>query len=182
MVNKIPSKIIFAGVVQNSANHLMAVLKNIESLSSIFYDVGYIFVENDSTDNTKQILKKWGQNKPNFYLINLDGLNAISIRTIRLEMARNAYLETIKYHSELRDFDYLAVLDMDDAGAYPIDPKETCNAINFLDSLPTRAAVFANQRGTYYDMWALRLTPHCPNDVWEDVLNYVIKNKCSSNT
>lgn len=178
-MNKIQPKIIFAGAVQNNEKYLPSVIQNIENLTKLFSEVGYIFIENDSTDNTKEILKKWGNNKSNFHLVHLDGLNEIPIRTIRLEMVRNAYLETIKHYSGLRDFDYLVILDMDDVGGYPINIQEASNAIEFLKASSTRAAVFANQKGTYYDMWALRLTSQCPSDVWEDVLNYVIKHNCS---
>ncbi len=176
---KLAPKIIFALAVQNCANYLIAVLQNIENLSKYFSEVGYIFVENDSIDNTKEILKSWGADKNNFNLINLDGLKAISARTIRLEIVRNSYLEAIRYDSKLKDFDYLAVLDADDIGVYPIDGGEVLNAIEFLNSSSIRAAAFANQRGTYYDMWALRLRPQCPGDIWEEVLNYVVKNRCS---
>jgi hypothetical protein len=176
---KIPSKIIFAGAVQNAENYLSAVFKNIENLANIFSEVSYIFIENDSIDNTKKILKDWGSSKSNFHLINLDGLKAIPIRTVRLEIVRNAYLETIRYCADLRDFDYLAVIDMDDAGGYLVDVQEASNAVEFLNASPSRAAVFSNQRGTYYDMWALRLPSQCPSDIWEDTLDYAIKYKCS---
>ena len=177
-MNKAPPKIIFTGAVQNSANYLTSVFRNIQNISGLFSDVGYVFVENDSIDNTKQILKDWGEGKENFHIINLDGLKTISIRTIRLEIVRNTYLEIIKHYDKLRQFDYVIVLDMDNSGSYAIDPQEVTNAINFLNASPTRAAVFANQKGPYYDMWALRITPQCPGDIWEDVLDYVIKNKC----
>ena len=178
-MTKIAPKIIFACAVQNCANHLHSVFENILNISKLFSEVGYVFVENDSIDNTKQILKDWGSDKSNFHLINLDGLKTVPIRTIRLEIVRNAYLETIRYYDWLRDFDFLVVLDTDDIGAYPIDSSEVSNSIEFLNSSSTRAAVFANQRGTYYDMWALRLNPQCPSDIWEDVLNYSLENKCS---
>jgi glycosyltransferase involved in cell wall biosynthesis len=176
---KMPSKIIFAGAVQNAENYLSAVFRNIENLTKLFSEVAYIFIENDSTDNTKNILKNWGSTKSNFHFISLDGLKTIPVRTVRLEMIRNAYIETIRHYAELRDFDYLAVLDMDDVGMHLIDVQEASSAIEFLNASPTRAAVFANQRGTYYDMWALRLPSQCPGDIWEDVLDYVIKYKCT---
>jgi hypothetical protein len=28
-------------------------------------------------------------------------------------------------------------------------------------------------------MWALRLYPQCPGDIWEDVLDYSVKNMCT---
>jgi len=176
---KMPSKIILAGAVQNAEKYFSAVFRNIENLTKLFSEVAYIFIENDSADNTKKILKDWGSSKPNFHFISLDGLKAIPVRTVRLEMIRNAYIETIRHHAALRDFDYLAVLDMDDVGMYLIDAQEVSNAIEFLNASPTRAAVFANQRGIYYDMWALRYPSQCPGDIWEDVLDYVVKHKCS---
>ena len=174
-----PSKVIFAGAVQNAENYLSAVFRNTEILTKLFSEAAYIFIENDSVDNTKNMLKEWGSGKSNFHFISLDGLKAIPVRTVRLEMIRNAYIETIRHYAELRDFDYLVVLDMDDVGMHLIDVQDLSSAIEFLDASPTRAAVFANQRGTYYDMWALRHPSQCPGDVWEDVLDYVIRYKCS---
>ena len=39
------------------------------------------------------------------------------------------------------------------------------------------AGIFANQLGTYYDMWALRDEKYCKNDFWVDVLKLLIKYK-----
>ena len=178
-MSKIPAKIIFAGAIQNAELYLNSIFQNIENLSKFFSEASYIFIENDSTDNTKQLLKDWGYGKPNFHLISLDGLKVVPARTIRLEMIRNAYLETIRYYDELRDFNYLVIMDMDDVGTYLIDAQEVTKAVEFLEASPTRAAIFANQRGTYYDMWALRHSSICPIDIWEDVLDYAIKENCS---
>ena len=52
-------KIIFTGAVQNAENYLPAVIMNIENLTKLFSEAAYIFIENDSTDNTKKILKDW---------------------------------------------------------------------------------------------------------------------------
>jgi hypothetical protein len=125
------------------------------------------------------MLKDWGGSKSNFHFISFDGMKAIPARTVRLEMIRNAYIETIRHYAELRDFDYLVVLDMDDVGMHLIDVQDLSSVIEFLNASATRAAVFANQRGIYYDMWALRHPTQCPGDIWEDVLDYVIKHKCS---
>lgn len=173
------SKVIFAGAVQNAENYFPAVFRNIENLTKLFTEAACIFIENDLIDNTKKLLKDWGSGKSNFHLISLDGLKEIPVRTVRLEMIRNAYIETIRHHAGLRDFDYLAVLDMDDVGVYLIDIQNVSSAIRFLNASPTRTAVFANQKRNYYDMWALRLTSQCPIDIWEEVLDYVIKYQCS---
>ena len=57
---KMPSKIIFAGAVQNAENYLPAIFRNIENLTKIFSEVGYIFIENDSTDKTKKNIERVG--------------------------------------------------------------------------------------------------------------------------
>jgi hypothetical protein len=165
-------KIIFAGAVQNSAQHLSAIFQNIKGISKLASDVAYIFVENDSTDSTKFGLRNWGLNKSNFHLISLDGLNQIPARTVRLELVRNTYIELIKQDAYLRSFDFLVVMDMDEVNIHPIDINIFANALSFLGELSNRAAVFANQQGGYYDMWALRSNEYCPIDVWEEVLDY----------
>jgi len=173
------AKVIFAGVARDCESYLPAVLRNIENMSKIFSDSAYMFVENDSKDNTKKILSDWGRDKAGFYLINLDGLKSIPVKTVRLEMARNAYLQTFKYYPELRDYDYVVIIDMDQSGEYVIDLLEISKALNFLAASPIAAAVFANQTGKYYDMWAYRSVPICPGDIWEDVLDYKLSNNCS---
>jgi len=179
------SKVTIAGAAKNCANHLPKVINNIENIAKNFSNVGYVFVENDSRDNTKSILKNWrdllknGGTKPDFHLISLDGLDTIKARTARLEVARNTYIEAIKSHKNLCNSDYLIIIDMDEIGAYPIDTREILNAVDFLQKSSERAACFSNQIGYYYDMWALRHENYCPSDIWEDVANYVISNKCS---
>jgi hypothetical protein len=178
-VNKLKPKIIFSGATQNSSKHLPSVLKNLENISKLASEVGYIFIENDSTDTTKLDLQAWGSNKSNFNLVSLDGLNQIPARTVRLEIVRNTYLELIKTDSKLRDFDFLVVLDMDEVNSYQIESNNFTYALSFLNDSASRAAVFANQQGGYYDLWALRSNELCPVDVWQEVLDYAHVHKVS---
>lgn len=172
-------KVIFVGVLRNCMPHLNAVLFNMNRLSNLFSEVGYVFIENDSTDNTQQIIKEWGRSKNNFFFVNFDGLAAIPQRGLRLEFARNAYLELIKSKTQFSDFDMMIVMDMDDANIFTINESSVREAINFLYSEHDYAAVFANQLGTYYDMWTLRHELMCNVDVWEEVFDYVLLNNCS---
>ena len=59
MKKNLLGKAIFAGCVRNCERWLPKVLTNIEKYSSYFLKSHFIFIENDSTDNTKEILKKW---------------------------------------------------------------------------------------------------------------------------
>jgi hypothetical protein len=181
-------KVTIAGAVKDCANYLPEVIKNIENISKLFSNAGYVFIENDSRDNSKSILKSWSRlskekvQKSEFQLISLDGLDVIKARTARLEVVRNTYIEAIKSHKTLSNSDYLIIIDMDEIGAYPIDTRDILKAIIFLQSSRERAAVFSNQTGFYYDMWALRHEKFCPGDIWEEVANYVLLNECSDDT
>lgn len=172
-------KIIFAGAVQNSSKHLPSVLKNLDNISKLASEVGYIFIENDSVDTTKTDLRAWGSNKSNFNLVSLDGLSQIPVRTVRLEIVRNTYLELIKTDSKLRNFDFVVILDMDEVNSHQIDIKNFSNSLSFLHDSNSRAAAFANQQGGYYDLWALRSNELCPVDVWQEVLDYAHAHKVS---
>ena len=44
-----------------------------------------------------------------------------------------------------------------------------------VDSLKKIGAVFANQLGTYYDMWTLRDDEYCQNDFWAETLQNIVK-------
>lgn len=173
------NKALFVGVARDCARFLPSVLSNIEQLSSIFKESSYIFIENDSKDSTKIILNDWGRDKKNFYLINLDGLGVINQRGLRLEFARNAYWEFLKSTTKLHDYDLMIVMDMDDANTFTIDKNSFSSALNFLYTDDLNAAVFANQIGTYYDMWTLRHPTLCNADCWEEIFDYVIKHQCS---
>ena len=178
MKKNLLGKAVFAGCVRNCEHWLPKVLTNIEKYSSYFSKSHFIFIENDSTDKTKEILKKWYKNK-NYSSINMDGLKNIPRRGLRLEAARNTYLKIIKDSNNLKKYDYLIVMDFDDASIFEIEKKNLLKSIEFLNSDKSIAGVFSNQRGMYYDMWTLRHKTICPVDVWEEILDYTIKNKVS---
>jgi len=173
-----PKKIIFAGVAQNCERFLPQVFRNIDYVSKLFSKVAYVFVENDSTDQTKRIFSDFGKDKKNYNFISFDGLNKKeTIRTLRIAAARNIYLEFIKNNLELREFDYLLILDLDNANIYQFKLNTFEEAFSFLEKSNDVAGVFANQIGTYYDMWALRHPKFCPSDIWEEVYDYSVLHK-----
>jgi len=165
-------KIVFIGLAQNCAQHLPAALRNIDNMASLASSAAFLFLENDSTDNTKAILNTWGNSRTNFTLLNFDGLNGVGVRTVKLEILRNAYVECLRNYKNLKEYDYAILIDMDDSATWPIDISELAKAIQFIHSDPQTAAVFANQVGTYYDVWAFRHKDYCPGDAWEEVMDY----------
>src|ERR1017187_5636311 len=176
------ARAVFAGCVKNCAQHLPAVLRNIERIATLFSESAFVFVENDSTDGTKQILSNWGSGRTNFTRLPLDGLDqAEPIRTRRIEFARNAYYQMIR-SGNLASFDYLIVLDFDEVNAQEIDLAVFRRALSFLDATPDTAAVFANQPEAYYDLWALRHHKLCPADIWVEVFEYARAHAVSHET
>jgi hypothetical protein len=157
---------LIAGVARDCGPHLSGVFANLERIASCYDEVAFCFVENDSTDDTQARLAQFGRGRPSFHLFNLDGLGQLPIRTLRLEYARNLYLSFARTHPSVAQFDELVVIDMDDAGGFPLEPDRFRAARARLDQDAGLAGVFANQRGLYYDLWALRAAGWCPDDVW----------------
>jgi hypothetical protein len=170
----IDKKAIFAGCARNCAEHLPRVLDNIGRMAGLFAAAAFVFAENDSTDATRHELRRWCGARPAARLIARDGLDAwCPVRTIQLARMRSEYLALVK--TELSEADYLFVLDCDEVNTLEIDLFAVARAVDFLARGPSRAGVFANSDGVYYDMWALRHPAWCPGDVWEEVLDQVIR-------
>lgn len=161
---------IVVGLAKNVEGSLARVLNNFDSISEIFSDSFAVIVENDSTDGTKSILQSW-TNSRKAVLVELDGIDIrFPERTERIAYARNCYLEIIN-NSELREFDYLIVLDMDTPNTAPLNIADFTHAIEFLEETPDAAAVFSNNVPIYYDIWALREKSWSPGDCWREVEN-----------
>jgi hypothetical protein len=59
-----------------------------------------------------------------------------------------------------------------------LDIKAVTQAIGWMHARADVSAIFPNQIGTYYDLWALRHKIMCPGDVWEDMLDYTLAHSC----
>ena len=165
--------VVFAGCARDCEPFLKKTLDNIKSYSSLFKESFQVIVENGSKDNTREILKK-NQSEKDYYLFE-DDLNKLPFRGLRLEKARNTFIQKIKSTNRLKKCDLLIVLDLDESGNYKINNQAILKSLNFLYSKKLIGAVFANQLGTYYDMWTLRDKKYCKNDFWAEVLQNIIK-------
>lgn len=163
--------VIFAGCARDCEKFIQKSLDNIKYYSSFFNKSIKIIVENGSNDKTREILEK-NKNPDDLYL-NADHLNNLPIRGLRLEKARNLIVEKIKNDLELKQYDLLIILDLDGSGNYKIKKEHLTQSIDFLFSDKKTGAVFANQLGTYYDMWTLRHSKLCKNDFWAEALQKI---------
>jgi hypothetical protein len=158
----------FALCARSVGPHLPGVLKNLESLAALYDRAGFVFIENDSDDDTKAQLKAWADAHADATLIDLDGLDARGLKfTARMAVCRNACIDFIKA-SPLAAFDHLVVLDADNVNRGPIDLEGFARGRDWLER-EGAAAVFANSRPFYYDIFALRHPVWCPRNPNDDV-------------
>lgn len=177
-MKKYKSKATFVGCAKNVAINLPAVLENIDRLSRLFEKTAFIFVENDSIDNTVEILKNWGESREDFVIHSLTGLDkVIGPRTMRLETCRNLCLAALKKTRPFSTDDVVIMLDMDDVNSKPIEVPGFLTAHDYLIEKKDVAAVTAVQQGAYYDLWALRHPEHFDRDLWEDVIDAALAEK-----
>jgi hypothetical protein len=166
--------ILLAGIAKNVKGSIQYVLNNADSYGKLFRCHKAFIVENGSSDGTKEFLRKWARQKPNQILIEADHVRASrSPQNPRgpdvplLACFRNLYMERIDNESN-EVFPLVGVFDCDHVNVRAINHSAVLAAIRFLLEEPSRAAVLANQRGFYYDIWALRHDSWCPGDCWQD--------------
>jgi hypothetical protein len=171
--------VVVVGSLKNSSIYLEKIFLNFQIFEKIFNKVAYVFVENDSKDDTKKKLSEWGNKKDSFKLISFDGLDTYEPnRTIRLEITRNAYITFIKQNfNYFQEYGYLIMMDMDDISTFRLNENSITNSIKFLSSCNKNAGIFANQLHNYYDLWALRHDELCPFDFWHEVLLHALQGK-----
>ena len=166
-------RIVFAGCAKDCAAYLPAVFRNIEAMARSASEAAFVFAENDSADGTKVLLAQWCAGRANTRVITFDGLDAVCpLRSVRRAFLREQFLAAV--HDQFGTYDVFVMLDCDDCNIRPIELAAFSRAIDFLNAEPQLAAVFANQDGLYFDMWALRHPELSPGDVWEEVCDYAM--------
>ena len=170
---------VFIGLARDCAPMLPAVLDNLARMAAMFAQSAFLFLENDSRDATRAILERWCRSRNHAAILSPEGPNSQSLqRTVRLAALRSQLIEAIR--SRFDDYDLLVILDCDDVNATPVtDMTGFTRAVDFLLADQSRAAVFANTLGEYYDMWALRQPQRCPDDVWEATMDYALRHRVS---
>lgn len=158
---------VFVGCARNSAQYIPSVLQNVERWSQLYEETAFVFVENDSTDGTPHLLKRWLSTRRHGHLLRLDGLaSKETSRTERLSVARNAYLDFVRGGS-YASHQHLVIIDFDDVNAVRVSERDFAAALDFLDNTEQTIGVFGSSMPLYYDVWALRRDEWSPDDCWE---------------
>ena len=157
------SKSVFiCGCARNVAPNLPGVLSNFERIAALFGESRFGIVENDSSDNTRELVKAWCDRDPQRRThIDLTGLvTQHRSRTDRLPICRNALLDEMWKNPP----DFMVMMDMDGICEEPIPIPAFLSSFDHDDW----AVMTANVSCEYYDIWALR-SDWCPYDCWQMV-------------
>jgi hypothetical protein len=154
-----------AAIVGTARDVAPYVEKNMETLiniSNMFLYCPIVIYENDSGDNTKEILRT-AQRRYHPKITIITESNVPGNRTTRLAHGRNQLHDHVVAMNI--PFDYYIVCDLDDKMA-TLSPESilTC----FEHPTDTWSMMGANQEGIYYDLWALRTKDDwCDKDCWD---------------
>jgi hypothetical protein len=142
--------VIITGCARNIEQYLDTTLKKLLMIKELFKTTKIFIYENDSIDNTSNILKEWEDNN----IIKLiSEKNVPGPRTQRLAHGRNIlYKEAMKYK-----FDYLIVIDLDYIIS-DLTKESIMSCFNFKEEWAMMGGnqIGTGERGAYYDIWALR--------------------------
>jgi len=147
------SRVLFTGLARDCGNHLAREILRIEKHAlKIFSAVDFFIVESDSIDNTEEVLREIKSKKRNFQYLSLGKLaNEIPGRIDRLRYCADSYVNFVRQNVTEAKPDFVMVVDFDIKNrALDLSPLAKLMSENWWDGL------FTNQKGPYYDIYALR--------------------------
>ena len=158
------SSIAFLCCARNVEEKLMQSLQIISRFGTLFGKHKIYIFENDSTDNTREILFSIKEKYPEIHLIQEEDLvKRMPLRTERLAYARNK----LKSLSLTEGFDYYVPSDVDGV----ISLEDTVSS--FISPFVFESAwdaCFPLNKYFYYDIWALRVNGYI-NDDYTNILS-----------
>jgi hypothetical protein len=124
--------------------------------------LNWFVVESDSSDGTVRELQSIANSVPGFRYASLGNLReSFAKRTQRLAYCRNLCLDQLWSNSLYSDVNYVMIADLDGTNELVTEAgSQSC----WMRS--GWGVCTANQRGPYYDIWALRHHEWNPGDCW----------------
>jgi glycosyltransferase involved in cell wall biosynthesis len=155
---------IISGTARNIEHCWNSTQRSLESLISALDDYVIVIIESNSTDNTISLLKEWCLQDSRRIIISLGNLTEQS-RTKRIAYCRNSYMNFLRTQKYFEIFEFMIVIDLDNALQIEDDIKGQLESSFSRDDWD---AIASNRRGRYYDVWALRSKElGCNFDCWE---------------
>ena len=158
-------RVLVVGLVRNVEKSIFDEVMRHNKTFKLFKSTEWLLIESDSHDNTIAELNALKKQLNNFSYISLGNLrDRYPLRTQRIAECRNNYLDIINNDENYKNVNYIIVMDLDN-----LNKKINKEAIMSSFKFDEWDAVFANQDGLYYDIWALRHKYWSPNDVFDVV-------------
>ncbi len=169
-------KIVVCGCTKNSGSYIKSHLDKVYSIKSISSDFQMVIFENDSTDNTKKVLKNFQSTHNNVHMIfdTLKDKIKISSNVIKpfcpyvkkplnIAFARNILLDYVEKHYS--NFDFMIMIDLDSV-VKNFKPQHIKSVLEKYKN-SSWDVLTANSDTKYYDIWALRIYPN----IWDNNLH-----------
>ena len=134
--------------VKDCEKYLPSIFKNLDLLSK-YYTLSCIFVYDNCSDNSEQLIKQYKtESKHKVYIEKI--VNNLSGRTIRIAKARNTCLDIV--YNKIKTPDFHIMIDADDVNEKPWN----INTINkYLQNDNNEWDALSFNRTPYFDIWAL---------------------------
>jgi hypothetical protein len=163
--------ILVTGIARNVAKIIpREVIRIQKEMENIFEEVNFLVIESDSIDNTTKVLNEIKNKKNNFNYKSLGKIEtSLPNRIQRLAFCRNAYVKEIRENKLYQDVDFVAIVDFDIK-----NNRLKLNQLKKLISECSWSAIFANQTGLYYDIYALRKKGWVDNDCFTEYRKFSI--------
>lgn len=158
-------RVVIVGCVRDCGKHLNeSALRKLMKIERLFKECAFIYIQNDSKDNSPQVLNAWKSEFDRFDVFHYDKMDAnLPERTQRLAFCRNTLVQ--KAFELYPDYDYLLMMDMDDV----FDGRDVSSFVSpfkyDLNSWDAMATAFSSEN--YYDTWCLRVEGEIEFDCWE---------------
>ena len=153
---------LIVGLAKNCSKSIKADIAKVQSALQAFKHLRWLVIESDSRDRTVKKLGELEQEIENFRFISLGALRTeFPLRTARIAHCRNRYLDELNGNPIYAHIDYVIVADLDG-----VNDQLTERGLLSCWARDDWDVCTANQRGPYYDVWALRHKTWSPNDCW----------------
>ena len=157
------AEILVVGTARNCASLIRNDINTLQTALVDFKRTHFFIVDSDSSDETLEMLELLKDTVPFFNYVSLGRIiEQYPIRTERLAVCRNRYLDELTSNTAYRDVNYVAVADLDGVNTQlSRDDIKGCWSVKEKWDVIT-----ANQSGGYYDIWALRHRDWSPVDYY----------------